>query len=240
MVRARLEAALLTRPPQLLHQLFGGCQWAGPTHSPSGAPQLYLTFDDGPIPEETPWVLEQLARFQARAVFFCVGENLERHPDIARATLAAGHQLGNHTHLHRSAWASPRADYLAGVARCQQVLVELERQVFALNNQQPNTNNLVPTTKHQQPLFRPPYGRLTWPLLRELRARYQVVMWSMLTRDYNPALSPENCLRLALAAVQPGDVVVFHDSRKASARLRYVLPRLLEHFGALGYEFGLL
>jgi len=231
MVRARLEAALLTRPPQLLHALLPGCQWTGPSHSKSGAPLLYLTFDDGPIPEETPWVLEQLAAFQARATFFCVGENLERHPDIARATLAAGHQLGNHTHFHRSAWASSRAEYLAGVARCQQALAEL---------MPPLATPARAAAPGQRLLFRPPYGRLTWPLLQALRPQHRVVMWSLLTRDYDPQLSPENCLRFALTAVQPGDVVVFHDSRKASARLRYVLPRLLAHLAELGYQFPLL
>ena len=108
MGRARLEAALLTRPPRLLHALLPGCEWSAPAEI-QGKPALYLTFDDGPIPEETPWVLAQLAAFQARATFFCVGENLVRHPDIARAALAAGHRLGNHTHHHRSAWATSRA-----------------------------------------------------------------------------------------------------------------------------------
>ena len=114
-MRARLDATLLTRPPRLLHALLPGCEWAGPATTPAGQPIVYLTFDDGPVPGETPWVLAQLAEYQAKATFFCVGENLARHPDIARAALAAGHRLGNHTQHHRSAWASNRAGYLAGV-----------------------------------------------------------------------------------------------------------------------------
>ncbi|MFC7668252.1 polysaccharide deacetylase family protein [Hymenobacter humi] len=121
----RLDAALLTRPPRLLHALLPGCEWTGPRTAPAGAPVVYLTFDDGPIPEETPWVLEQLAAFKAKATFFCVGQNLERYPEIARATLAAGHRLGNHTHHHRSAWASTRSEYLAGIADCQAALTEV-------------------------------------------------------------------------------------------------------------------
>ena len=228
-MRARFDAALLTRPSGLLHALLPGCEWAGPRSSPAAAPTLYLTFDDGPIPEETPWVLETLAAFGARATFFCVGQNLERHPDIARAALAAGHRLGNHTQHHRSAWASRRAEYLAGVARCQQTLE-------VLLHENPERPGGAPAGL----LFRPPYGRLTWPLLGALRPSFRVVMWSVLTRDYDPDLSPENCLRFALAAVRPGDIIVFHDSRKASPRLRFVLPRLLAHFAALGYQFPAL
>ena len=224
-VRAWLEAAVLTRPPRLLHPVLPGCEWTGPRHTPAGAPLIYLTFDDGPIPDETPWVLAQLALYDAKATFFCVGQNLARYPDIARAALAAGHRLGNHTHHHRSAWATGRADYLADVAECQAQLSELGMAV---------------DTGNPRPLFRPPYGRLTWPLLRSLQADYRVVMWSVLTRDYDPRLSPESCLRHTLATVRPGDVLVFHDSQKASARLRYVLPRVLAHLAGQGYQFAAL
>ena len=223
----RLDAALLTRPPRLLHALLPGCEWTGPSTSAAGVPVIYLTFDDGPIPEETPWVLEQLAAFGAKATFFCVGQNLERYPEIARATLAAGHRLGNHTHRHRSAWASTHPEYLAGVADCQAALTEVGLAPgFGLNA--------------PEMLFRPPHGRLTWPLLRALRPGYRLVMWSVLTRDYDPDLSPENCLRFALAAVRAGDIIVFHDSRKASARLRFVLPRVLAHFAEQGFQFSTL
>ena len=234
----------LTRPPAWLRPIFSGSEWRGAPAGPTGRPRLYLTFDDGPIPEETPWVLEQLAAHQAQATFFCVGDNLLRHPEIARAALAAGHRLGNHTQHHRSAWNTPRADYLAGVAECQRALaassqllagsseVELAEQKLLANSQ--------PLTAQAKPLFRPPYGRLTWPVLRQLRPQYRVIMWSLLTRDYDPDLSPERALRLALAATRPGDIVVLHDSRKASRSLRFLLPRLLAHYSELGYEFATL
>ncbi|MBH8556450.1 polysaccharide deacetylase family protein [Hymenobacter negativus] len=221
---AWLEAAVLTRPPRLLHALLPGCEWTGPAATHAGAPVVYLTFDDGPIPEETPWVLEQLALFQAKATFFCVGENLVRYPEIARAALAAGHRLGNHTHHHRSAWATARTAYLADVAACQAQLDELLKEAG----------------QTAVPLFRPPYGRLTWPLLPTLGRDFRVIMWSVLTRDYDPGLSPETCLRFALEAIRAGDVVVFHDSRKASARLRFVLPRVLAHLAAQGFQFATL
>ncbi|MDQ2769824.1 MAG: polysaccharide deacetylase family protein [Bacteroidota bacterium] len=231
-MRARLDAALLTRPPRLLHALLPGCEWRGPATTPAGVPVVYLTFDDGPVPNETPWVLEQLALFGAKATFFCVGENLARYPEIARAALAAGHRLGNHTFHHRSGWATTRPAYLADVAACAAQLTTLLPPVVSAVQTQPE----VP----ERPLFRPPFGRLTWPLLRALQPEFRVVMWSVLTRDYDPDLRPEDCLRFALEAVRAGDVVVFHDSRKAGPRLRYVLPRLLAHLAAQGFQFATL
>ncbi|MFD1470680.1 polysaccharide deacetylase family protein [Hymenobacter caeli] len=247
------QGALLTRPPRLLHRLLPGAEWRAPAAGPDGRPRLYLTFDDGPVPEETPWVLAQLARYQARATFFCVGDNLARHPAIARAALAAGHRLANHTHHHRSAWQTPRAEYLADVARCQQALslLAVGSQPLAVgsaakspkltaNSQQLIANTNQQLIANEKPLFRPPYGRLTWPLLRALRAEYRVVLWSVLTRDYDPRLPPKDCLRLTLATARAGDILVFHDSRKASARLRYVLPNVLAYFARRGFEFAAL
>ena len=233
---ARLDATLLTRPPRLLHALLPGCEWTGPAVTATGQPVVYLTFDDGPVPEETLWVLAQLAEYQAKATFFCVGENLARYPEIARAALAAGHRLGNHTHRHRSAWATARRAYLADVAECQihiQELLETRYEGFVSAAPLSAAHSLLP-------LFRPPYGRLTWPLLPTLQADFRVIMWSVLTRDYDPALRPEDCLRFALKAVRAGDVVVFHDSHKAGPRLRYVLPRLLAHLAAQGFAFATL
>ncbi|QIL77621.1 polysaccharide deacetylase family protein [Hymenobacter sp. HDW8] len=210
---------MLTRPPALLHSLFPGCEWQYPTAERI----LYLTFDDGPIPEETPWVLDQLADHQAKTTFFCVGDNVQRYPEIAQRAVAEGHRLANHTHHHLNAWAHPRTAYLHDVAQCQQTLTEL--------------GLLKAETR---PLLRPPYGRLTWPLLRHLRPQYRLIMWSVLTQDYDQSLSAERCLRQSIAATRPGDIVVFHDSQKASRNLRYVLPRYLAHFAERGFTFASL
>ena len=247
-MRARFDAALLTRPPRLLHALLPGCEWTGPATTPAGQPVVYLTFDDGPVPDETPWVLAQLAEYQARATFFCVGENMARYPEIARAVLVAGHRLGNHTHQHRSSWATSRAAYLADVAECQtyvtRFLWEFENATAPLHQASRASGGAgeeaASLLSHPKPLFRPPYGRLTWPLLPALQADFRVIMWSVLTRDYDSSLRPEDCLRFALEAVRAGDVVVFHDSRKAGPRLRYVLPRLLAHLAAQGFVFAAL
>ena len=225
-----LEALVMARPPRLLHHLLPGCEWTGPANS--AAPVLYLTFDDGPIPEETPWVLAQLAEYQAKATFFCVGENVARYPEVARAVLAAGHRLGHHTYHHVSAWKARPADYLADVRRGHAELFRLTSASKAMPG--PSL-----AAEHKS-LFRPPYGRLTRSLIATLRADYRLIMWSVLTRDYDPHLRPADCLRQTLVAVRPNDIVVFHDSRKASVRLRYVLPRLLAHCAALGYRFETL
>ncbi|KAA9339917.1 polysaccharide deacetylase family protein [Hymenobacter busanensis] len=187
---------------------------------PAAERTVYLTFDDGPIPEETPWVLEQLAEYDAKALFFCVGDNLERHPDIAWQALAAGHQLGNHTQHHLSGWSTERGRYLADIARCQQVLDVL----------QPDAPRF----------FRPPYGRITPGLNRTLGPDYRIVMWDLLTCDYDGTYAPDKCLRDALRLTRPGSVVVFHDSLKASRNLRYVLPRYLAALTEQGYRFATL
>jgi peptidoglycan/xylan/chitin deacetylase (PgdA/CDA1 family) len=212
--------------------VFPGSEWGGAPASPAGTPRLYLTFDDGPIPEETPWVLEQLAAYQAKGTFFCVGDNLVRHPEVAQAALRWCWVWLPSRWPARSAWATPRADYLAGVAECQANLAA---------SLQPLAADILPEKLlAKTPLFRPPYGRLTWPVLQQLRPHYRVIMWSLLTRDYDPDLAPERALRLALAATRPGDIVVLHDSRKASRSLRFLLPRLLAHYSELGYEFATL
>ncbi len=203
--------------PELVRGLFPDCLWTMPATDP---PTLYLTFDDGPIPEETPFVLEQLARHDARGTFFCVGENLERHADVARQVLAGGHRLANHTYHHLSGWSNTRPAYLADVARCQALLQELQPEA--------------------RPLLRPPYGRITPGLARQLHATHQVVMWDLLTCDYDRDYAPAQCLSTAIRLTRPGSVVVFHDSVKASPNLRYVLPRYLDHFAALGYQFAAL
>ncbi|MCA8830879.1 polysaccharide deacetylase family protein [Hymenobacter sp. BT728] len=206
----------LHRMPGLVQRLFPECLWT----MPATERVIYLTFDDGPIPEETPFVLEQLAQFGAQATFFCVGENVRRHPAVARQVLAGGHRLANHTYHHISGWSHSRPEYLADVEQCRLVLADV----------QPET----------RPLLRPPYGRITPGLARQLHQTHQVVMWDVLTCDYDPNFAPEQCLATAILLTRPGSIVVFHDSLKARRNLRYVLPRYLAHFAALGYRFDKL
>lgn len=183
---------------------------------------LYLTFDDGPIPEITPWVLEQLSKCNAKATFFAVGDNLARHRDIAEQILAQGHRLANHTHNHLRGWQTPLDHYLHNVQQCQQEL-----------------DTLLPVTT-QSKLFRPPYGRITPRQASALRPEYELVMWDVLTNDYDSSLKPEKCLQEAIRCTQSGSIIVFHDSIKARRNMMYALPRFLDHFTASGYTFETL
>jgi peptidoglycan/xylan/chitin deacetylase (PgdA/CDA1 family) len=181
--------------------------------------KLYLTFDDGPIPEVTPWVLEQLARYGAKATFFAVGDNLVKHRDVAEQVLEQGHRLANHTHNHLKGWETPLVSYLHNVAQCRQ---ELER---------------LQTLPQKKLLFRPPYGRITGRQAAALRQDYELIMWDVLTNDYDNSLAPEKCLRQSIKHTQSGSIIVFHDSLKAKRNMQYALPRYLDHFIAQGYTF---
>lgn len=197
----------LTRTPQLLHGLHKAMLWRMPT----AAHELYLTFDDGPHPEVTPWVLDRLQEYQAQATFFCVGSNACADPVLMARIRDEGHAVGNHTWDHLDAWRTGTRPYLRSVLRCQ-----------ALTGTR---------------LFRPPYGRITPPLLRTLRGRFTVVMWDVLSADFDPRVSPARCLRNVVEQSRPGSIVVFHDSMKAWPRLRAALPGTLAHFAGLGYRF---
>lgn len=203
----------LVRTPSVVQRLFPDYTWRG--RAGQSRDRVYLTFDDGPIPGVTPWVLGTLAAFGARATFFCVGENAERYPGLLADVRAAGHALGNHTHNHLSGWGTERTPYVANVRRCRQAV--------------------------ESPLFRPPYGRLRPGQADALRSRhYRIVMWDVLSGDFDPELAPEDCLANVVDNVRPGSIVVFHDSVKAEANLRYALPRTLAHFAKAGYEFAAL
>ncbi|MBX2951717.1 MAG: polysaccharide deacetylase family protein [Leadbetterella sp.] len=172
---------------------------------------IYLTFDDGPIPEVTPWVLEQLKKYDAAATFFCVGDNIRKHPETFQQVLSAGHSIGNHTYHHLNGWKTPVEDYLQNVAQFEEL--------------------------HATRLFRPPYGRIKKEQAQQILTHHRVIMWSVLTRDYSPALSPEKCLKNAIKNTQNGSIVLFHDSLKARENLEYVLPRYLRYFSRMGYRF---
>ncbi len=182
---------------------------------------LYLTFDDGPIPVVTPFVLEQLANYKAKATFFCVGENLAKHSDVAEQVLADGHLLANHTYNHLKGWETNTKDYLHNVWLCQAQLDALQ----------------PPPAKK---LFRPPHGRVSRAQAAVLRGQYELIMWDTLTYDFDASLSPEACYKKAVKHTKSGSIIVFHDSLKAQRNLMYALPRYLEHFTAEGYTFETL
>ncbi|RIV19703.1 polysaccharide deacetylase family protein [Fibrisoma montanum] len=176
-------------------------------------PTIYLTFDDGPIPDVTEFVLEQLDKYAAQATFFCIGDNVRKHREIFYQVIEAGHMIGNHTFNHLNGWKTDDEQYLENIQLCQeQIGVETG-------------------------LFRPPYGRIKKSQATLLLDTYAVVMWDVLTGDFDQTLSPEVCLRKTLQYTEPGSIVVLHDSLKAWPTMRYVLPRTLAYFAERGYSF---
>ena len=179
---------------------------------PGRTKEIFLTFDDGPIPEITPQVLEILNLYQAKATFFCVGDNVQKHAGVYQQVTEAGHVIGNHTFHHLSGWKTPLDEYLADIEMCNQLV--------------------------KSPFFRPPYGRIRSSYIAPVKAKYQIIMWSVLSGDFDRESSPEKVLNNVLQHTTDGSIVVFHDSLKAADRLFYALPRFLEHFSGQGFRFS--
>jgi len=178
---------------------------------PASEKVVYLTFDDGPIPEITPVVLGILKERTIPATFFCVGENVKKYPEIFRQVTEAGHAIGNHTFHHLNGWITAPAEYVEDVTRCDEYFTS--------------------------GLFRPPFGRFTPSQYFLLRKKYRFILWSVLSGDYNHRISKERCLQNVLTYAKSGSIVVFHDSLKASENMFYALPRFIDHFLNEGYKF---
>jgi peptidoglycan/xylan/chitin deacetylase (PgdA/CDA1 family) len=199
------------RIPGIFPILFPRWKW----RENKGKKTVYLTFDDGPHPEITPWVIEKLALYKATATFFCVGENAEKYPDIVRLIEENGHKTGNHTHNHLKGWENADADYINNVKKA--------------------------TVQLPGSLFRPPYGRIKLSQAKKLRNQgFEIVMWSLLSCDYDPKLNREKSLKKLMAYSQNGSIVVFHDSEKAFENLKFLLPAYLEFLKNKGFEMKVL
>ena len=197
----------LTKTPSLIQSLFPDLTW----RLPSAGNTLHLTFDDGPIPDITEWVLDTLEQHQAKATFFCVGENVAKHPNIFTRIKSEGHSVGNHTYHHKNGWQTAKNDYLDDIRKCAKLV---------------DSN-----------LFRPPYGRMKPSQINTLKHLYQIVMWDILTGDFDPSLDPDTCFQSIIKKTKPGSILVFHDSLKAAPNLQIVLPKVLQHYSELGYTF---
>ena len=199
--------------PRLLQWMYPKRIWA----FPRGNNNVYLTFDDGPIPKVTPWILDQLKNYDAKATFFCIGDNIRKNPEIFRRIIAEGHSVGNHTYNHLNGWQTNPPKYLENIERAEREIrknSEFDHQIFE------DQNSL---------LFRPPYGKMTSKQAGILQNKgYRIVMWDIISYDYDADLSKDKCLDNVLKNIEPGSIVVFHDSIKAEKNLRYVLPKLLE------------
>lgn len=207
------------KTPKLVKSLFPKLVWEFSVSKKT----IYLTFDDGPIPEVTPWVLEQLSTYSAKATFFCIGDNVKKHPTIYHDIIEKGHVIGNHTQHHVNAWKVSNETYISETQLCEETLL---KNITSLKNTSPK-------------LFRPPYGKITPHLSKELRKLgYTIVMWDVLSGDFDNELSPEKCLANVIENTTSGSIIVFHDSLKAAQKLHFVLPKVLEHFSNLGYTFA--
>ncbi|MGH1385907.1 polysaccharide deacetylase family protein [Kordia sp.] len=206
------------KTPKLVKWLFPSLVWEFSVSKK----QLFLTFDDGPIPDVTPWVLEQLATYDAKATFFCIGDNVQKHPEIFKELIKNGHAIGNHTQHHVNGWNASKATYIADTIHAQKTI----------------ENNLDNSAEATPLLFRPPYGKITPQLSKRLKKLgYKIIMWDVLSGDFDKSLSPEKCLSNVIDNTEAGSIIVFHDSLKASNKLQYVLPKVLKHFHELGYTF---
>lgn len=208
----------LVTAPWWMRALYPGCTWDRAT----GEKIIYLSFDDGPHPEITPFVLRELKQYDAKATFFCIGDNVRKFPDTYHTILEEGHSVGNHTMHHLNGWNCTAGQYLNDINEAGRVI--------------------------DSDLFRPPYGRIKKNQLKALRLKnnhpvssghtYQIIMWSVLAGDWDTGISPEKCFERVKQKIYPGCIVVFHDSDKANERMSYALPKLLDYFSGQGYRFA--
>ena len=196
-------------PGTFLRWMFPGVIWS--IDDPEG---IYLTFDDGPTPGVTEWILHTLDRYDAKATFFVLGKNVELYPDLYQMILDRGHKIGNHTYSHQKGWRMSLERYIEDV-------------------------DLAGDMVHTE-LFRPPYAQITRAQLHAVSQRYRVVMWNVLSRDYNRKLSPKKCLRGTIKGLRGGDIISLHDSAKAFRNMSYVLPQLLRRAHEMGLECKIL
>lgn len=181
---------------------------------PNDEQKVFLTFDDGPTPEITEWVLEQLKKYNAKATFFCIGNNIEKYPEIFQKTIAEGHAIGNHTFDHLNGWKTSTEEYIENA------------KLYETQNPKLVTRNL----------FRPPYGKIKHSQSKILRKLgYKIIMWDVLSRDYDQSISATQCLENVLSNIETGSIIVFHDSVKAEHNLKYVLPKTLEFLKEKGF-----
>ncbi|MEH6537111.1 MAG: polysaccharide deacetylase family protein [Psychroserpens sp.] len=181
--------------------------------------ELFLTFDDGPTPDITNWTIETLKQYNAKATFFCIGANIEKHPAIFKNIINDGHTIGNHTQHHVKGWKTKTKNYLKEVAKTQDII---------------NAH----ITPGKSKIFRPPYGQIKPKQGKKLiDLGYQIIMWDVLSFDWDQDLSEEKCLENVISKSKAGSIIVFHDSVKAAKNMMYVLPKVLETFSKKGYEF---
>ena len=200
--------------PWIIKKIFSNYIW----NLPNNGNKIYLTFDDGPTPEITEWVLLQLKKCNAKATFFCIGDNVGKYPEIYKKILTEGHKTGNHTFNHLNGWKTPTLKYIENSNLCQSTI----------NNHNSTINNL----------FRPPYGKIKPSQSKILRKLdYKIIMWDIISYDFDSEISSEKCIENVIKNVKSGSIIVFHDSKKAFKNLEHALPKILEELNNRGFIF---
>lgn len=193
---------------------------------------IYLTFDDGPIAEITPWVLARLKEYNAKATFFCIGANISKNPSIFRQILNEGHSVGNHTYNHLNGWKTPSEEYIKNVLLAEKVIKTFQSSSDAISPANAANPNL------EKELFRPPFGKITPGQIKKLeKLNYKIVMWDVISEDYDQSKKPKKCFEDIVRYSKPGSIVVFHDSVKAFRNLQVILPEVLKYYSEKGFEF---
>lgn len=204
---------------------------------------IYLTFDDGPVPEVTPWVLELLKKYDAKATFFCIGDNVKKHPDVFRQVLASGHLIGNHTFNHIKGWKTNNSDYIENTLKAENLINELvneEKRKKTLNSELLTLNLERPEhgRRANYKLFRPPYGQIKNSQASKLvKKGFKIVMWDVVSGDYEAEFSASQCYDNVVDNAEAGSTIVFHDSEKAFPNLQKILPDILKYYSEKGYQF---
>ena len=228
------------KTPKFIQRLFPKYLWK----KASLQKEIYLTFDDGPTPEITQWTLDLLKQYKAKATFFCIGHNIEKHPEIFNSILKDNHTIGNHTFNHLKGWKTNNEAYIDNVIKTENILKQALTNYHANFTTKEKLNSAFWNLEFNDwnlKNFRPPFGKIKRRQAKTLLKKgYRIVMWSVISYDWNQKISPENCLKIVLKNTKSGSIVVFHDSIKASKNMQHTLPKVLEHFSQKGYVFKAL
>lgn len=203
-----IRTRLIVKPQRWAGLIAGKVIWK----MKGGGKKIFLTFDDGPVPEVTPWVLETLGQYKAQATFFCVGDNVRKHPDLFNRIVEDGHGIGNHSFSHLNGFKTGIRRYIRDVYKAHKYV--------------------------KSPLFRPPYGMLRGIARSILKARFRIILWDVLSMDYDRGIQERQVVRNVISNTHDGSIVVFHDNIKAKKNIKYALPRILDYYSKRGFEFA--